>query len=275
MSTSTTQPTIDLSRPPIPFTREITGEIRKMFDTRGGLWLFIITGGLLALAMALTLLVLGLNDDVTITASGFAQIMTIPVSLLVPVFAILSVSSEWSQRTHLTTFTLQPHRGRVLAAKFVAVTLLALGTIVVAVVLGALGNAIYGLITDHDVVWNVEGKELFWTILLQLAFFWMAFAFATVLLSTPAAVAVFYVVALILPMVAYPILGAIFEWARDVLPWLDFNYAAAPIIAGENFFGESVDVGVVDYLKFVFAFCLWVVVPGVLGALRVKRIEVK
>lgn len=275
MSTTTSQPTIDMSRPPIPFGREIAVEVRKMFDTRGGTWLFIITGGFLALAMGLTLLVLGLNDEVTITAGGFAQIMTIPVSLLVPVFAILSVSSEWSQRTHLTTFTLQPHRGRVLGAKFVAVTLLAIGTIVVAIVLGALGNAIYGLITDHDVVWNVQGKELFWTVLLQLAFFWMAFAFATLLLNTPAAVAVFYVVALILPLIAYPILGAIFEWARDLLPWLDFNYAAAPLITGETFFGESIDVGVIDYAKFVFAFGLWVVLPGVLGALRVKRIEVK
>ncbi|WP_286929751.1 MULTISPECIES: hypothetical protein [Aeromicrobium] len=275
MSTTTTGSTIDLSRPAIPFGREVRVELRKMFDTRGGLWLFIITGGLLLLAMALTLLVLALNDDVTITASGFAQIMTIPLSILLPVFAILTVSSEWSQRTHLTTFSLQPHRGRVIGAKFAAVTLLALGTLVLAAVFGALGNVLYGMLTDHEVVWNLTGKELFWTVVLQLAFFWMAFAFASLLLNTPAAVASFYVVALILPVVAYPILMALFGWARDLLPWLDFNYAATPLISGDDVMGEPVDVGALEYLRFAFTFCLWVVLPGVLGFLRIQRTEVK
>jgi ABC-2 type transport system permease protein len=275
MSTLTNEPTIDTTRPPIPFGREVLVEVRKMFDTRGGLWLFIITGGLIALAMGLTLLVVGLNEDVTITASGFSDVMTIPVSILVPIFAILTVSSEWSQRTHLTTFTLQPNRGRVVGAKFVAVTLLAIGTIVLAIALGALGNVVYGLITDHDVVWNVSGKQLFWTIVLQLVFFWMAFALATLLLNTPATIAVFYVVALILPIMVYPVLIFVFGWARDLLPWLDFNYAAMPLIDGEDFVGDAVDVSALEYVRFAFAIFLWVVVPGVLGYLRIQRTEVK
>lgn len=275
MSTTTTNPTIDMSSPAIPFGREVRVEVRKMFDTRGGLWLFILTGVFIVLAMALTLLVLGLNDDVTITAGGFAEVMAIPVSLLVPVFAILIVSSEWSQRTHLTTFTLQPNRMRVMAAKFVAVTILALATIVVAVAFGALGNVIYGVITPHDVVWNVPLGDLLWTIAAQLLFFWMAFALATLLLNTPAAIAVFYVVSLILPFMVYPVLMAVFDWARDLLPWLNIDYAAGMLRSGETFFGEAIDIGVVDYARFAFTVLLWVIVPGVLGLLRVQRIEVK
>lgn len=275
MSTTTTRPTIDLSRPGIPFSREVRVETRKMFDTRGGLWLFIITGLFIALAMALTLLVLGLNDDVTITAGGFAEIMALPVSLLVPVFAILTVSSEWSQRTHLTTFTLQPHRARVLAAKFVAVTILAVATIVVAVLFGALGNVLYGLITPHDVVWNVPVKDLLWTVGSQLVFFWMAFAIAMLLLSTPAAIAVFYVVALILPFMVYPILMALFGWANDLLPWVNMDYAILMVRTGETFMGEPIDVGAVDYLRVLVTVGLWVVLPGVLGYLRIQRSEVK
>lgn len=274
MST-TTQPTIDLSRPGIPFSREVRVETRKMFDTRGGLWLFIITGALLLLVMALVLLVLGLNEDATITATGFSEAMTLPVSILVPVFAILTVSSEWSQRTHLTTFTLQPNRGRVVAAKFASVTLLALGTIVVAIAFGALGNVLYGMITGNEVVWNVSAKQLFWTVLLQLLFFWMAFALASLILNTPAAIAVFYVVALILPFMIYPILFFAVSWGSDVVQWLDFNYAAAPLITGNNMMDEEVAVGVLDYVRFAFTIVLWVVVPGVLGFLRIKRTEVK
>ena len=275
MSTNTTNPTIDLSRPAIPFSREVRVETRKMIDTRGGLWLFLITGVMLLLVLGLTLLVLALNDDQTITASGFSQAMTLPVSVLVPIFAILTVTSEWSQRTNLATFTLQPNRLRVLAAKFVSVTLLAIATIVVAVAFGALGNVLYGAITGHDVVWNVTGKQLFWTVLLQLLFFWMAFALATLVLNTPATIAIFYVVALILPLMVYPILMFTISWADSVLPWLDFNYSSAPLINGQDFVGDSVDVGVLEWVRFLFTIVLWVVIPGVLGFQRVRNTEIK
>ena len=33
--------------PPIPTTRLVKVELRKMFDTRGGQWLFVLTGGLI------------------------------------------------------------------------------------------------------------------------------------------------------------------------------------------------------------------------------------
>ncbi|MBC9224742.1 ABC transporter permease subunit [Aeromicrobium sp. 636] len=275
MSTTTTNPTIDLSRPGVPFGREVKVEVRKMIDTRGGIWLFGLTGVFILLAMALTLLVIGLNDDVTITAGGFAEIMALPVSLLLPVFAILIVSSEWSQRTHLTTFTLQPNRGRVILAKFVAVSVLALATIVIAVAFGALGNVIYGIITPHDVVWNVPIGDLAWTVASQLLFFWMAFALAMLLLNTPAAIAVFYIVALILPVMVYPILMALFGWAQDLLPWINIDYALMMLRDGTTFLGDPIDVGPVDYLRLVVTLVLWIVIPGTLGFLRVRSTEVK
>jgi len=275
MSTTAPTVTIDTARPGIGLGRLTGVEIRKLADTRAGLWLFIVTAGLIALVMGLVLLVLGLNDDVTITASGWMQAMTIPVSILLPVFAILTITTEWGQRTNLVTFTLEPRRGRVLAAKLIAVSVLALATIVIAVVLGALGNVLYGAITGHDVVWNVEAREFFWTVVVQLAFFLMAFAIASVFLSTPAAIAVFYVVALILPIIVYPILLALFSWAQDLLPWIDFNYAAAPLVGGVDMMGDPVDVGTTDYLRFLFTLGLWVVLPGVIGGLRVLRSEVK
>ena len=43
------------------------------------------------------------------------------MTILLPMMAILSVTSEWSQRSGLTTFTLVPHRGRVIRAKAVVV----------------------------------------------------------------------------------------------------------------------------------------------------------
>ena len=42
------------------------------------------------------------------------------MTIILPMIAILSVTSEWSQRSGLTTFTLVPHRGRVILAKAIA-----------------------------------------------------------------------------------------------------------------------------------------------------------
>ncbi|MCL3837465.1 hypothetical protein [Aeromicrobium duanguangcaii] len=272
MSTTTT---IDLSRPAIPFGREVRVELRKMIDTRGGVWLFALTGIFILLAMGLTLLVLGLNSDSTITAGGFAEVMALPVSILLPVFAILIVSSEWSQRTHLTTFTLQPNRTRVVLAKFVAVSLLALATMVIAIAFGVLGNVLYGVITPNEVVWNVPVSDLAWTVFQQLLFFWMAFALALLLLNTPAAIAVFYVAALILPFMVYPVLLALFDWARDLLPWIQIDYAVMMVREGTTFLGDPIDVGPIDYLRMAVTIVLWIVIPGTLGFLRVRSTEVK
>ena len=57
--------------------------------------------------------------DSAMTYDNFGAAIGVPMTLLLPVMAILSVTSEWSQRSGLTTFTLVPHRGRVIWAKMV------------------------------------------------------------------------------------------------------------------------------------------------------------
>ena len=276
MSAPTTPPVvIDTHRPKIPFSRLASVETRKMFDTRAGLWLMIITGILLALTMGVVLLVIGLVEDASISADGFSQALTFPLSLLLPVFAISTVTSEWGQRNHLTLFTLEPHRLRVFLAKLVAVITLALGTIVVAIVFGVIGNLLAGVITGDEVVWDVDVKMLLWTVGLQLAYFLMAFALATLLLNTPAAVAVFYAFGLIVPIMVYSPLIAFFEWAREVLPWVDFNLAATPLMTGMNVMGEPTDTGAFEVVRLIFALVLWIGVPGVLGFLRILKTEIK
>lgn len=253
---------------PVPFRRLVEVEGRKMLDTRGGLWLMIITAVLIVLTMALTLLIVVLNDF-AITASDLSGIMVIPLSLLLPVFAILAVTSEWSQRTALVTFTQEPHRMRVILAKLVMVVVLALSTIAIAIVLGALGNVLYGALSDNDTVWNLETGTFGWTILNQLLYFVMAFAFGMFILSTPGSITIYYIVALLLPLLVYSTLYAIFDWARDVIPWVDINYAMAPFLNPD----ESAEG--MDYVRVAVTIAIWVALPLVLGALRIRRAEVK
>jgi ABC-2 type transport system permease protein len=58
------------------------------------------------------------------------------------VIAVLSVTIEWSQRSGLTTFTLVPHRGHVIAAKAIACVGVAIVSIPLGFAIGALGNIV-------------------------------------------------------------------------------------------------------------------------------------
>ena len=72
------------------------------------------------------------------------------MTIVLPVIAILSVTSEWSQRSGLATFTLVPHRERVIAAKAIASIGVAVATIPLALAIGALGNLVGATIRGVD-----------------------------------------------------------------------------------------------------------------------------
>ena len=121
----------------IPLSRIVTTELRKMLDTRSGFWLTASIGILALLATAAVILFAPHNE---LTYNTFVAAIGIPMTLVLPMFAILSVTGEWSQRSGLTTFTLVPHRGRVIAAKAISCVGVAVVTIPLAFGIGALGN---------------------------------------------------------------------------------------------------------------------------------------
>jgi len=267
--------TLDLSKSgPTPFGRLVTVEWRKMIDTRSGMWLLSITAGLLALVMGIIVLVVGLNGY-QVDANGLSQGLSIPVSLLLPVFGILIVTSEWSQRTALTSFTLEPHRMKVLGAKLVAVSALAVATILLAIVLGVITNLLCAAVTGNPLQWDIEASQFLWTIISQLAFFAMGFALACLLLNTPGAISVFYIVALVLPIMLWGTLFALFDWAKDLLPWIDINTALAPLMSGADINGNTVAVEAINYVQGIWTVFLWVGIPVTLGLWRIRRAEVK
>src|ERR1700752_997111 len=99
---------------PIPMSRIVSVELRKSFDTRSGFWLLASVGILAVLATGATIL---FAPDSAITYDSFGAAIGVPLAIILPMIAILSVTSEWSQRTGLTSFTLVPHRGRIIRAK--------------------------------------------------------------------------------------------------------------------------------------------------------------
>ena len=104
----------------VPLTRLVRVELRKSFDTRSGRWLLASLG----LAAVLTTgAIIAWAPTSELAYSEFTLAIGVPMTIILPIIAALSVTSEWSQRSGLTTFTLVPHRGRVVLAKAVAAVL--------------------------------------------------------------------------------------------------------------------------------------------------------
>jgi ABC-2 type transport system permease protein len=83
---------------PIPLSRVIRVELRKMFDTRSGFWLIssIAITGLLA-----TIATIAFAPDDQLTYYNFAKAVGYPITIILPMVALLSITSEWSQRSGL------------------------------------------------------------------------------------------------------------------------------------------------------------------------------
>src|ERR671918_2616620 len=136
----------------VPVARLVRVELRKMADTRAGLWLLI---GIAALVGVVSTVFMITADQPDRTFLKLIAAAAIPQMMLLPVLGILLVTSEWTQRTALVSFTLEPVRMRVVTAKIIAALVFGLAAVVVTVVLGAAVTAIAG----NDVGWSGVGVD--------------------------------------------------------------------------------------------------------------------
>ncbi len=249
---------------PIPFSRLLGVELRKMFDTRSGVWLMIGVGVLSALASGAV--VLWAPDD-AITYASFAQAIGFPMAVLLPVIAILSVTSEWSQRSGLTTFTLVPHRGRVVAAKTVGAVAVAVAGMLVAAGVGALGNLLGSALAGTPTVWDVSLADFAAIVLANVLGVLIGFMLGVVLRSSSAALVGYLVYVYALTGLTFTLAQAQ-QWFADLQPWVDFNYTQGSLFEGFPATGEG-------WAQLGATSLLWLVLPLALGLWRVARVEVK
>lgn len=242
---------------PVPFPRLVAVELRKMADTRAGRWLLIVIAVLTLLTVGLLVFV-GDGDDHTF--GNFIGVTATPQGFLLPVLGVLLVTSEWGQRSTLTTFTLVPNRGHVVLSKIVAAVLFGLAAIVIAMAFSALA-ALVGGASDPWGEFGVDdvGK----LVILQSLGILQGLAFGMLFLNTAAAIVTYFVVP-----IAFSILTSVTAAMRDVQPWVDPGTSQAPLISGETLSGEQ-------WAQVVTAAVLWIGVPMAIGAVRMLRAEVK
>jgi len=266
-SISTSNMSLDVSQtPPIPFSRLVSVELRKMVDTRAGRWLLISIAGLTALVLTIQLIVL-LTQDQEATFGSFGAGANIPMVILLPVLGVMSVTGEWTQRTAMVTFALVPSRGRVIAAKYVSALAIAVVAVVVAYVLMAVANLVYGGASSFPLVWDSSAFGVFLTFLLYVIGMTTGFAFGAALLNTAVAIVVYFVYNFVLPGLME--LGAYYlDWFKSIRDWIDFNAAQTPLQGGTSVTGT-------EWAHLLVSGLIWVGIPLAIGLRRMLRAEVK
>jgi ABC-type transport system involved in multi-copper enzyme maturation permease subunit len=254
------------STPPTPFSRLVRVELRKTWDTRAGLWLLISTAVLTAAVMVIQLAVV-VVQDLNVSYNDFLTSTNFSIGLLLPVIGILLLTSEWSQRTAMVTFSLEPRRPLVIAAKFVVGIGLAVAAVVIALVLATICNALYGALSDQPVVWDQSVQQTAYFVLLQVVGMLTGFAFAALLLNSPAAIVLYMVYSFVLPGL-FGLGAALIGWFEDLRPWIDFNFAQSGLFDESGMSGS-------EWAHFAVSGFIWLVVPLTIGVWRVLRAEVK
>ncbi len=253
--------TIDIQREGVPLSRLVLLETRKMVDTRAGFWLvlgMVIVSALITGAM----LVWGNADDLTF--GNLFGLMNIPTAILLPVLAILLVTSEWSQRSALVTFTLEPRRSRVVLAKLLTSLIYAVGAVAVALAFGAVGNLLAGALRDGAGAWDMTWIGIGNSALIQFIALLQGFAFGMLLMNSAAAIVLFFG----LPT-AWGIVSSIVPWLRDnVMQWLEMQTVQQPFQSGEA-------ASASEWAHLGVAMSVWVLLPLVIGVWRLLRSEVK
>lgn len=242
----------------VPFTRLLRTELRKLTDTRAGRWLLIAILATTPLVVAVMLITAKPRN---LTYGNFVDFTQTPQKILLPILGILTITSEWSQRTGLVTFTLEPDRKRVLLAKASATMLLGLLVMTMTFASAAVGNVLGPALRDGDGGWafGITGfRDIAIVLLSGLA---QGLAFGMLLLISAAAIVTYF----ILPNLSGLLFGAVPSLKHEGR-WLDLNQAQAALY-GHDMTGRH-------WTQLLVATLLWVALPAVLGVTRVLRTEV-
>jgi ABC-2 type transport system permease protein len=238
----------------IPFARLFLAEFRKAADTRAARWL-LAAAVLLALAAQAVPLVF--PRDVTQDRASFLTWAALGLSRLLPIALMLTMTAEWSQRTALTTFTLEPRRSRVLAAKVVA-------SLAISVIGGctAFGIAQAGLavaLADgrHEALgWSwpeLAGFALF--VILTCA---IGSAIGSALHNTAAAIVTYFALAGVASLLLIPAV-------QQAGSWMNTGETFGWMLAGQ-WSGHAAQI--------TSSALIWVAVPLAIGAIRITRRDI-
>jgi hypothetical protein len=274
MTTATLSPTVTATgehvarreRPtyePIPMRTIMGVELRKMFDTRSGFWLM---ASIVILAVIASGAVILFASDADQTYENFAAAIGIPMTVVLPIIAALSVTSEWSQRTGLTTFTMVPSRSRVVVAKLVDTVLIGITSILVALAVGVVGNIVGSYLAGVPTTWDMDVVDVLYILGGNVLGMLMGFTLGVLFRNSAAAIVGYFVYSLVLPTLSALLAGAQ-DWFADAQRWVDFQANQGLLYDG--------GFGAREWSQLAVTGTAWLLIPLAFGLWRVLRSEVK
>jgi hypothetical protein len=214
----------------IPLRRIVAVELRKSVDTRSGFWLLAGTGIAAVLA---TFLVIAFAPDDQFTYS---------------------------------TFTLVPHRGRVILAKGIAMLLVGVAAMLLAFPLGALGNLAGTTLHGLPPVWDQNASDLAYFALANTLLMAVGFMLGVLIRASAGAIVVYFVYAFVAPTLL-TFLAMSQDWFRRAQPWVDPNYSQDALFHG-GFDAQQ-------WTQLAVTSAVWLVAPLAVGVASLLRSEVK
>jgi len=239
---------------PIRFERLLRVEWRKSIDTRAARWLL---AAIALLTAGAAMLPLSLPQEMQQGWPSYLAVTALVLALMLPLVSIMTLTSEWGQRSVLVTFTQEPRRHRVVAAKVLSGLALALLGAAFAFGICAAAMAVSNLL-GRSVAWSMDWKYVAGFMLFVIVNSLMGMAFGALLLNTPAAVVLF----LVLPTL-WTLLS--FGWLEDIGRWLDTAQTYRYILESD-WHGHTGPI--------LVSLAVWVVLPLALGTVRTLRREV-
>lgn len=257
--TTLTIPTDLTLAPRTSFVRTVRVELRKFVDTRAGFWT-LVAMAVSIIGLVVAILVFGNTDG-----SGYADLVqyaVLPQGGFLPVLGVLAATAEWTQRTGLTTFALEPRRMRVIWAKCAAAVILGTALTLLGFLVAVPAYAVVAGSAADPAGWSLSGQLLLSIALSQAVALIGGLAMGFALQNTPAALAMVFAVPFVLNI------GALmFEIVGKVLPWIEVGPAL-----GELAKGTLTGIG---WAHLASSLTVWIVLPMVVGAWRVTRSEIK
>jgi ABC-2 type transport system permease protein len=239
----------------IPFGILVRAELRKTVDVRAVRWMLFAAALLVAGAEAVPLV---FPHNVTQDRASYLTWAALGLSRLLPLVLLMAMTAEWSQRTAMTTFTQEPRRGRVLAAK-------------IATGMGiSLAGAVYAFGVSELVVTgaHVAGRRIAvgwnWPQLAGFAVFVLltsaiGIAFGALLHNTAVAIVTYFVLGGAFSLLMIPALQATGNWVNTSQTY------------GWVLYGQWAGHGA----QIATSTLLWVVLPLAGGVARTRRREVR
>jgi ABC-2 type transport system permease protein len=231
-------------------TRLIRVELRKAVDTRAGRWLLV----LIAVIIVATAVINGVTGHAS--SHTLAHILGETGQLtadLLPVLGVLLVTSEWSQHSALTTFTLVPRRSRVMGAKAAAAVTLAVTVAVGCAVAAAVVTAAVGHGASAGAgVWAGAGGAIGGAVAFQILNVLLGVGFGLLFRSSAVAIVVYFVVP-----TAWSVLTGTITALHGVGHWLD------PSTAWNHLAGGTVTA--TTWAQIALAAAVWIGLPMAAG----------